>query len=191
MSRRKSQYDEGFGECIRKLREALPRSAGKIVSQEEVAIRTGMATRTVQRAEKGFIPTPLYQQKFRSLFGKPFDNCLPDTVQKDSIVAEEHGLYGVTGKKTAESIYKDRGSTQVDGVDLGDLLTMTTAILTSTTEYSGSLAANIRSFYRSLELEKRTAKLESECGELRERVVALEEKLKLVTPQADPEESAA
>jgi transcriptional regulator with XRE-family HTH domain len=96
-----------------------------------------------------------------------------------------------TLRQVQEGIYnKDRMDHAVSA-DLGDLLKMTTAILMSPTEYSGSLAANIKSFYRSLEMEKRTAKLEGECDELRKRVAALEDALKLVSPQAEPEEAAA
>ena len=72
--------------------------------------------------------------------------------------------------------------------DLGELVKMTTEVLMSRTEYSGSLAANIRSFHHSLELEKRTAKLEGECDDLRKRVAALEEKLTGAPPGEDCEE---
>lgn len=90
------------------------------------------------------------------------------------------------------STYKDEVDVSLVSTEaLGDLMKMTTAILTSPTEYAGSLAANIRSFYRSLELEKRTAKLENECKDLRQRLAALEDKLKDPPTPEECKKSAA
>ncbi len=45
--------------------------------------------------------------------------------------------------------------------EIAELLSMTKHILDSKTDYSASLAANIRSFHRSVELEERILKLEN------------------------------
>jgi len=60
---------------------------------------------------------------------------------------------------------------------LPDLLDMTEEILTSGTDYAESLAANIRSFHRSIKLESRTAVLEDKCDALIKKVENLESKI--------------
>jgi uncharacterized coiled-coil protein SlyX len=82
---------------------------------------------------------------------------------------------------------------------------MAARVLESRTSYALALFTNIQHFDRAIQAEARIAqlerkdqeqmdrinKLEGECDELRKRVAALEEKLKLALYQEDPEESAA
>lgn len=54
--------------------------------------------------------------------------------------------------------------------EAGQLLEMASKILISQTQYSASLAANIRSFYHAVELEERISKIENEVEVLRRKV---------------------
>lgn len=161
--------------------------------------KAGIPKTTMQGYVDGRFPKFNHLVRIRETYGVNLDWLMTgegevyNKDRKGRIVAEEEPPYTVQKNCTGVDLASLAG---LEG--LGDLLKMTTAILTSKTEYSGSLAANIRSFYHSLELEKRTAKLESECDELRKEVVdlrkevaAMREALKLAIPQADPEESAA
>lgn len=145
----------------------------------------GLKMQAYYRYERGERKVPDSVIKLARLVKK----TLLQTVSSEDIYNKDRGGQGKKG--SPEAVYNKDRISEVGGDDLGDLLKMTTAILMSRTEYSGSLAANIKSFYRSLELEKRTAKLENECDDLRKRVAALEDALKLAIPQADPEEAAA
>jgi hypothetical protein len=63
---------------------------------------------------------------------------------------------------------KDRGE---DSAKTRELISMTREILESGTEFSGSLAANIKSFHYSLEMERRVDRLEEEVSDLRKKKV--------------------
>lgn len=85
-----------------------------------------------------------------------------------------------------EAVYnKDRPAGSPKGDPLRELLEMTAEILASHTDYAASLAANIRSFHKSVELEKRTSSLEQKCDELIEEVMDLK---KSVVARSQPQE---
>ncbi|SPD73766.1 hypothetical protein PITCH_A1940006 [uncultured Desulfobacterium sp.] len=62
--------------------------------------------------------------------------------------------------------------------EVADLLRMTSEIVRSDTEYADSLKANIRSFYHSVELEKRLSKNESDISLIKDGLSAENERLK-------------
>lgn len=85
-----------------------------------------------------------------------------------------------------ETVYnKDSPAGPPKGDPLRELLEMTAEILASHTDYAASLAANIRSFHKSVELEKRTSSLEQKCDELIEEVMDLK---KSVVARSQPQE---
>lgn len=65
-------------------------------------------------------------------------------------------------------IYKVGGALD-DDPEIASLLDMTRAVLKSDTDYSDSLAANVRSFFRALKSEKRISNIESELTTIKEK----------------------
>jgi len=63
-------------------------------------------------------------------------------------------------------------------IKVSDALTMTARVLESGTSYATALYLNIVHFDQAIQAEKRITKLEIECDELKERLSALEEKIK-------------
>jgi len=91
----------------------------------------------------------------------------------------EYFLYG-------EDINKNRNEVNEKG-PIGDLLSMTKEILVSNTDYATSLSANIKSFHKSVTLEKNKYTLEDECKELKKEVKDLKNLIhEHVTGSASP-----
>ena len=57
-----------------------------------------------------------------------------------------------------------------DDPEISALLNMTKEVLKSKTDYAASLTANIHSFFRSINLEKRVSAVESELSKIKKRV---------------------
>ena len=72
-------------------------------------------------------------------------------------------LYGDTQDEVINTQIAD-----TEDPEIRELLNMTNHILKSNTEYAESLSFNIRSFYRSVELEERLSKIENVLAEQRE-----------------------
>lgn len=96
-------------------------------------------------------------------------------------------------------IYNKVGNALDDDPAIAELMEMTRAVLKSDTDYSDSLATNVRSFFRALKTDKRLsdiegrldqvesikniADLKKENEDLKERLAALEKKMNAKIPQ--------
>lgn len=106
---------------------------------------------------------------------------------------------GTTQPVSVGAIYKDTLHGVVDqGFKVSEALTMAARVLESRTSYALALFTNIQHFDRAIQAEARISDLErlnrdqaDRLTKAEARIAALEDKLKLVAPQADPEESAA
>lgn len=156
---------------LKRLRENL--------TKKEFARRLGVEYRTYLRYEAGETPPPktviilaMYMSKitpnYTLLLESGYTNlekisCFIKNIELDS---DQGGI------KKILPIYKE------EDPETAGLLSMTREILKSDTDYSASLAANIRSFHHAIKTEKRLNGIDNDMSEMKNIIKELTGKIK-------------
>jgi|GEM_PF-2686331 len=137
------------------------------VSQAEFAAIFGVGTNTIYRYESGKNP--------------PDTDFIIKVCEKFNI-NPSWLLFGEEPKHRREKRKAEAEETSADqtleeDINIQQLLNMTAKVLLSDTIYRPALAANIKAFNRSIEIEMDNRELRSRLERIEEKMVALEERL--------------
>ena len=160
MSRKKSLPDKIICENIKKLRERTGLTGIKFA--ENIGISQSYLSELENHISK---PNKTLLLAISYIYNTPIEWLLSGEgemfrePEKNGFGIAENGiLYNKVEKPLDEDL------------DISALLNMTKDVLKSKTDYAASLAANIHSFFRSINLEKRVSAVESELSKIKKRV---------------------
>ncbi len=166
------------------------------LGQVQLAKKVGVSKTTIQNYESGIIPKGKYLAKLSRVLKCSIDWLLigeESPYIKEAFILEDPSW--MTEKELAEyhdkirdgksPIYK--GMEELEDSETAGLISMTREILKSDTDYSASLAANVRSFHHAIKTENRLNGVESRMATL-EQHLKQSKKIRKEDPPTEKEE---
>jgi len=166
------------------------------LGQVQLAKKVGVSKTTIQNYESGIIPKGKYLAKLSRVLKCSIDWLLigeESPYIKEAFILKDPSW--MTEKELAEyhdkirsgksPIYK--GMEELEDTETAELISMTREILKSDTDYSASLAANVRSFHHAITTAKRMNGMESRLADL-EQHLRQSKKIRKEDPPAEKEE---